>query len=336
MDKGNIWRNVTGKLAGGNSSEENADFEKWLKAEKLNHGVFQRLKEIWDYNPRYVQDTPRIWQKFKNRAVHFEHISSKHRFISYALRLSAILFLLVGTTVMLRKYIQPGSENLVSCNEIYVPNGNRTFIVLPDSSKVWISNNSRLKYPQKFSGETRELFLTGEAYFEVTHNAKKPFVVNIGENRIRVLGTKFSVSAHPEDNVINADLISGKIQMDIQTGEKPGNVQSFTVTPGHRMEYNKKTKTIADSNIPEDFYDYWKNGIYSFKNESLESLASKVNRIYNVEIIFADEQLKHKHYNGSFSVNDNIYNFMEAILQTSVEPIEYRKEGNKLYIKLKK
>jgi len=336
MDSKNIWQNVSGKLAGENTKEQDAALDEWLQAEKTNRNIFERLLEIWNYNPAQVQDTSRMYQKFRNRVGQFEHTSRVHNFVSYGLRISAILLLLVGMTILIQKFILPGNETQLAYNEIFVPKGNRTFVVLPDSTKVWISNSTKLKYPHEFSGKTRELFLTGEAYFEVAHNKHKPFIVNIGANRIKVLGTKFSVTAYPEDNLVRADLISGKIQFDIRSGESSKNYKSFFVTPGHSMEFNKATNTITDSEIPEGFYDYWLHGLYAFKNESLESLARKVKRIYNVEIIFEDEYLKSKRYNGSFSVDDNIFNFIEAIKQTSVEPVEYRLDGNKLFINLKK
>lgn len=336
MDDTKIWTNVSRKLTGEIEPEQEPDFQKWLESEKLNHSIFQRIQEIWNYNPPRIQDNSRIWHKYRNRVSRFERTFRLHTVISYSLRISAILFLLIGITILIQKFSLPVDEKQLTFNEVFVPRGNRSFIVLPDSSKVWISNNSVLKYPHQFSGGKRELFLSGEAYFEVTHDEKKPFIVNIGENRIKVLGTKFSVYAYPEDDIVNADLISGKIQMDIHTGGKNGNFQSYILNPGHRLEYNKKTIAIADSYIPDSFYDYWLHGIYTFKNESLESLAQKVRRIYNIEIIFGDEYLKGKRYNGSFSINDNIFNFIEAIKQTSVEPVEYRLEGTKLFINLKK
>lgn len=337
MDNENIWRNLSGRLVGENSLEEDAALDQWLETEKLNRSVFQRLLEIWDYNPEQLHDTSGIWRKFRARTSPFQQTSRVRTLIHYSLRISAILFLLVSMAVLFQKYILPGNESPIAYNEVFVPRGNRTLVVLPDSSKVWIANSSTLKYPREFSGKTRELFLSGEAYFEVAHNERQPFIVNIGENRIKVLGTRFSVSAYPEDKMVRADLISGKIQFDICSGSTPGRkYKSFLLNPGYSLELNKENNTVTDSKIPEGFYDYWEHGMYAFKNESFESLAGRIERIYNVEIVFEDNYLKNKRYSGSFSVNDNIYNFIEAIRQTSVEPVVYRMEGNKLFINLKK
>jgi ferric-dicitrate binding protein FerR (iron transport regulator) len=206
-------------------------------------------------------------------------------------------------------------------------------MILPDGSKVWLSNNSKIKYPTEFKGKTRELALTGEAYFEVSHNKEKPFIVNIGKNRIKVLGTKFSVSSYPEDNLVRADLISGKIQFDIYAGKDA--FKSFLVKPMQGLVFDKTSRKLSESKIPDGFYDYWHKGIYQFQNETLKRLAVKIDRIYNTEIIFEDARLQNKRFSGIISIDDNIFTFIEAIKSTSIDPIEYRYEKNKLYIKIK-
>ena len=159
--------------------------------------------------------------------------------------------------------------------------------------------------------------------------------MNIGSNRIKVFGTKFSVSAYPEDSIISADLLTGKIQLDIKTGKGVGSYKSFFVKPAHSLVYNKPSGDITTSVIPDGVLNYWKDGLYKFQNESLESLAKKIYRYYNVEIVFKDDYIKTKCFSGSISMHDNIFTFMEAINRTSLEPIDYKYENNKIYIKLK-
>ncbi len=333
MGDDKIWRNISRQLAGESNAEEKTALDEWLNSGSLNRGTYKRLFEIWNYKARQIEDTSRIYRRFRDRVNNYEKNYGVRRFVYYALRIAAILFLLVSISVLINSYFTV-SKSKLTYYEIAVPKGNRTSVVLPDSSKVWISNDSKLKYPSRFTGRSRELFLTGEAYFEVTHDKKKPFIVNIGKNRIRVLGTKFSVYAYPEDNIVEANLLSGKIQFDIYSGGRAKTFHSYTVEPGHSMVYNKTGRIVRESEIPDNFYDYWLKGVYTFKNERLESLARKIKRIYNTEIVFEDDYLKNKRYNGSFSVDDNIFTFMEAIRQTSVEPIEYRFEKNRIFIKL--
>ncbi|WP_319481848.1 FecR domain-containing protein [uncultured Draconibacterium sp.] len=242
---------------------------------------------------------------------------------------AAIIILAVSAGYFLQ---YAGFDNEIAMNEIMVPKGNRTSVVLPDGSKVWLSNGSRLVYPESFVGDFRDVQLEGEGFFEVTHDKKHPFIVNVGKHRIKVLGTKFAVVAYPEDDQVKAELVSGKIQFDIHLGGTEENYKSFMVSPMHSLVYEKASGKMYDSTIPDGFFDYWQKGVYSFKDERFDSLATKISRIYNVEIIFGDEELKSRTFTGTLSVDDNIYTLMEAFKIASGEPFEYTFESGKIYI----
>jgi hypothetical protein len=109
----------------------------------------------------------------------------------------------------------------------------------------------------------------------------------------------------------------------------------FLLKPGYRLTYNKENSKITTQRIQSSYYQYWEKGVYAFKDESFESLAVKIKRIFNVEVVFENEFLKKKTYTGTININDNIFLFMEAIRRTSVEPIEYKFNKNIIYVKLK-
>jgi ferric-dicitrate binding protein FerR (iron transport regulator) len=335
MENDPVWNKIARKLAGESRSDEELAVKEWANRDKLNQGILSRLIEIWEYNPAGSSKSPRIYRTYKNRLNYHEKKHNENSFIFYTLRLAAILFLIVGTAALVNTFFPFYEKQEISWQEISVPRGSRTFILLPDSSKVWLSNNSTLKYPDKFDKTARELYLKGEAYFEVTHDTKTPFVVNMGLDRIKVLGTRFSVTAYPEENTVRADLLDGKIQMDINERKGGDSYRSFIVKPSHSLVYEKTSGKLFSSVIPDGFFDYWKNGIYNFNNESLESLAQKIDRIYNVEIVFENDYLKTKRFSGNLSTDDNIFTFMEAIKRTSLDPIEYSYKNKKIYIKLK-
>jgi len=148
-----------------------------------------------------------------------------------------------------------------------------------------------------------------------------------------VYGTRFSVNAYPEDQYIETSLISGSVVFENDT-EINGKTE-FKIEPGNSLYYNKQSKTVENKKIQSSFYEYWEKGMYSFKDERFETLAIKLKRIFNVEVVFEDEFLKNKTYTGTININDNIFIFMEAIRRTSVQPIEYRFNNNMIYVKLK-
>ncbi len=331
MEQNNIWNTITRKIANEDLKGEEDSLKSWLEEDERNTGTYNRLKEIWNYNPNPLYDSSKVYKKYKSRIDNYQRVHKRRVFYNI-FRIAAVLIFAVSLIYSLNSYFAPTKDRKITYNEIFVPKGSRTSITLPDNSKVWISNNSSLKYPTQFVPGSRELFLSGEAYFEVEHNPENPFIVNIGKDRIKVLGTKFAVTAYPGDNQISTDLLEGSILFDIKKGNE---YKSVEVRSGFGLVYNKTVGNIVEHKIVDGFYNYWKNGIYDFKNESFESLSRKIERIYNVEIVFVDEYLKSKTYSGSFSVNDNIFTFMEAIKKTSVNSIEYTYRDDKIYVKLK-
>ena len=223
-------------------------------------------------------------------------------------------------------------ENLeVSMNEISVPNGSRSHIVFPDGSEALLINGSKISYPEKFTGKTRDIKLEGEAFFTVEHNAEFPFVVNIGEHRVKVLGTEFSVSAYPDDKMVQVDLVSGKVQMDIQ--DKGGNYKSHQLKPFHSLVLDKTSGSLKNIKTPEGLLSYWQEGVYQFKDESFESLALTIERIYNVTVVFKDNRISKSVFTGAFRNDSNIYTIIESFKRASTIPFKYEIENDKIYIK---
>ncbi|MCY1719371.1 FecR domain-containing protein [Prolixibacteraceae bacterium Z1-6] len=331
MDKNTIWENITNKITGEYNNADEKAVQEWINSDKENKKVFNRLLQIWEFNPKQFHDNSTIYHKFKNRKNQFGKRKTVRPFVYYALQISAVLFFVISL-VFLTNYLFQSKNNELVYQQISVPKGSRSSFNLPDGTKVWLSNNSIISFPSKFTGNTRELKLEGEAYFEVTHNKKKPFIVNIGPNRIQVLGTRFSVTAYPGDNEVRADLVEGKIQFDIRNKEDGFN--SYMVKPSHSLVLDQSSGRVYEAKVPDGFYEYWHKGIYEFRNETLEDLAVRIDRIYNTQIIFQDEVLKSKRFSGTISIDDNIFTFIEAVKSTSIEPIDYKYEKNKLYIKL--
>lgn len=332
MDNQKVWENITNKIAGEANDIDEAAVGDWLEQEKQNRKTYDCLNHMWSYNSDPELDTSSIYNKF----LHRKHQHGKKKTVSpivyYSLRIAAVCFFLISSAFIANMIIV-SNKNEVVIQEISVAKGSRSTFNLPDGTKVWLSNNSTIKYPSRFVGKNRELEITGEAYFEVVHNKRNPFIVNIGDNRIKVLGTHFSVSAYPNDNKVCADLIEGRIQFEI--ANKTGGFTSYEVKPSHRLTLDKSTGKLFSSKVPNGFYDYWHKGIYEFRNETLEELALRIDRIYNTELIFEDAKLKQKRFSGTISIDDNIFTFIEAVKSTSKDPIEYRYQENKLYLKLK-
>lgn len=309
---------------------DSKDLLNWVGQSNENHKEYIRYKNLWALLQQGKEmDNKHIEEGLRN--VKSKILKSNKSFvfkevIKYA---AVIMFALISGY-----FIQLLTLNKdIAMNEISVPKGNRTSIILPDGSEAWLTNGSKLIYPDNFKGKTRDVQLMGEAFFTIAHNAKKPFMVKLGEHRVKVLGTEFSVLAYPQDNTIQVDLVSGKVQMDVYNGKGSENYKSVVLQPSHSLVLDKTSGKLSKSKIPDGFFKYWQEGIYRFKDESFISLAKKINRIFGVELIFEDEIIKNRTFTGTFNIDDNIYTMMEVFKQASGEPFDFRVKRNKIYIK---
>ncbi len=175
---------------------------------------------------------------------------------------------------------QPGKEDrLVSYAEIQAPLGSRVTFSLPDGSTGWLNGGSTLKYPVMFAG-SRDVELTGEAYFDVKKNVNKPFNVKAGDINISVLGTRFNVAAYSDDSNVDVVLESGKVRLYDMKIKK-----YIEMEPDERVVYEKKEhKVISKEKVNTRKYSSWKEGKLVFRNDPIEEVAKKLGRWYNVDI----------------------------------------------------
>ena len=308
---------------------ESEELYDWVSESEDKEKEFVRYKNLWALlqsgKEMKEESISRAYQNVLRKAN-----SSASSIIKSVFKYAAIALIAITTGFFMNGIFE---KEEAAINEVAVPKGNRTSVILPDSSKVWLTNGTTLNYPNKFDSKSREVELSGEAYFEVTHNENQPFNVNIGNNRIRVLGTKFAVLAYPDDNIVQTDLISGKVVLDIKIANSS---KSYMVKRSHSLVYDKATGKLSEKIIPVGFYNYWQNGSYEFVDERFEDLAKKVERIYNVKIIFENPDLKEIEFTGTLNIDDNIYTLMEVAKKASGKPFEYTIERNNIYIKNKK
>lgn len=328
MDKEKLITFITSHQSFSNHPE----IIEWINTAAENKNEYIHYKNLWailqrgnDMSEARIKDG---LLKVRNSPQRVKHHFLPLSIIKYAAFILMALFCgyLIGTVRF---------NNEIAMNEVFVPNGNRSSIILPDSTKVWISNGTKIIYPEKFIGKNRIVELEGEGFFNVTHDKDHPFILKIGENRIKVLGTKFAVVAYPGDKLIKAELVSGQILFDVKDSGQVDKYHSYILTPSQNLIFDKSSGKVTKSKMSDNFYDYWLNGVYQFRDESFEELAKKIERIYNVSVTFEDEELKKRLFSGSLSVNDNIFTLMKVFEHAAKEPFIYKYEGTRIYIKKK-
>jgi ferric-dicitrate binding protein FerR (iron transport regulator) len=202
-----------------------------------------------------------------------------------------------------------------------VPPGKRTVLNLPDGTKVWVNSDTRLIYPASFSHDMREIFVNGEIYIDVAKDEKRPFIVKTKDMEVRVLGTKFNITAYEEDDEKTVVLVSGSVQINTKN-----NNDSALLTP-EQMYVNEKGQTHITT-VDTKTYTSWIDGIYFCKNLNLENILQRLSRYYGVEIA-CDPSVGKEIFSGKLDLKENLDSIFDGI--AFAIPISYT-ESNGAYL----
>ena len=210
--------------------------------------------------------------------------------------------------------------------EIVAERGQKSSVTLPDGSRVMINSASTISYTSDYNVKERDVFLSGEAYFEVASNADLPFVVHADEVSVTAVGTEFNVKAYAEDSYVVTTLVEGSVRAE--AGD-----QFELLTQAQESIYDKKADILSAYDVKDLSHAVpWIRNELLFENESLAEIAVTLERMYNVSIIFEDEAVKKYSYTGLIR-NNSLQNVLELISSTS--PVGYRMDSDtiKFYMK---
>jgi transmembrane sensor len=269
---------------------------------KIHHEInIRRNKE--KYNK--VKTLPKVTKWFKSVAAIF--------FIPLLLTVS---YLLSTHNIKSDNYANLAVDSI----EIIAPVGSRTVCQLSDGTEINLNYGSKIKYPHNFTGDTREIKLTGEGYFDVAHNPDKPFIVKTGKLNIKALGTEFNVQAYPDDSIVTTTLVSGEIVIE-ETFTDSATTLLGKMVPGQDVEYHIKTGEINSSIGSIDKHVAWKSGKMIFDNATISEVARRLSRKFNVNII-VEEDIKDYTYTVTF-LDDPLFLILD--LMKEMTPITYKK-----------
>lgn len=361
-----IWTLLTRKLSGEATHTELEELD--MLTGKLPEGsaIIDQITRVWQLSPLHDEDFMEATylahlgrMKDKGIIVSAEeplpaedgaiHPVRKNWFSFNKLVLVLIIivvsaggWILLGSKKSSAKIPAYASEQL---KEIKTPKGARTKIKLPDGSDVWLNAGSKLNYNDKsFDEDTREVSLTGEAYFDVVHNEKKPFIIHTSRISVKVLGTQFNVKAYEEDKTTETSLIVGSVEVSLNNNPsrkyllKPNQklVLSNELPPAATHDAGKKQDLKFDpkAEIMEltylhdeetDVESSWTRNILSFEDELFSDVARKMERWYNVTIVFKNKRWIGEYMSGSFE-KESLEQAMAALKYTT--GFNFKKEGN--------
>ena len=210
-------------------------------------------------------------------------------------------------------------------NQLVIPYGNQSRIVLSDNTVVWLNAGSRLVYPTQFNKKTREVVLFGEAYFDVTKNPDKPFIVKTSNLDVKVLGTKFNISAYAEDNAIQTVLKEGSVVVK----RKGAGIfeKEVVLTPNQMASFDKNTGNTKIQEVDANYFTLWTKGLISFDEIDFVRVTKKLERFYNISINFSDPQKEIIRISGKLDLKRNRKEVMEYLEKVSLSSFEQVNEN---------
>lgn len=203
----------------------------------------------------------------------------------------------------------------------------RQQLQLADGTKVWLSPNSKLGYPVKFDGPERQVSLEGEAFFEVSHDAKHPFIIKSGDLSTTVLGTSFNVTAYTQQHTINVTLVTGKVAVALK-GQN--HTQRDTITANQRIIVDKQALRITKVNYPEAAAFLNKRlGLYDYKGAALQEVSNDLQNQYNIRIQL-DDDLSARTFYGNLNMTDPLNETLNKLC--TVMEVKWKKDGGRYVI----
>ncbi len=202
-------------------------------------------------------------------------------------------------------YKESSEQATPQYNQLNIPNGKQFELALSDGTIVTLNSGSSIKYPVQFvSDQSREVTLIGEAYFKVAKDTNNPFIVNVNDLKVRVLGTEFNLSAYPEDSDITTVLVEGLVGLYNQSTYDQ---QTATlIEPGSKGVYNQSKGDFSVNEVDTNLYTSWKNGRFVFRHEQFKNIIKKLERAYNITIINNNKELGEQYYNASFDMEEEM------------------------------
>jgi transmembrane sensor len=354
---------VTKTLEGNALQEERNELIGWINASEQNRREFEQTESFWNaleilsnhekFNSNEGYDD---FIRSLNKDTTIHPLQNQLKYFNYFIRIAASILLVLGISY-LTYLITKDNTSTIAYFELITPNGSHTQLSLTDGTKIWLNAGSKLRYPSKFIGKTRTVYLEGEAYFNVKKDPKHPFIVQTSDVSVKAMGTTFNVKAYPKEGSIETTLINGIVIVEGNKNKNndlnsiklmPNQKATFIKTNGKLLlnDYERKVLTKSDiktlpikrekeslivtEGVNTELYTSWVENKLMFDNEPFESIALKLERRYGATILFNDNKIKKFRFSGKFP-DISIERALKALQFAS--PFEYEIKQDTIYIK---
>lgn len=210
-----------------------------------------------------------------------------------------------------------------------VPRGNQFDIILSDGTRVWLNSDSRLRFPSVFPGGERRVHLEGEAYFDVSHDSRKPFVVETAAQTLTVLGTEFNIYAYPDDDAVYTTLVDGSVRVRSLSGRA-----ERLLVPNEQARLDAEADAFTVEKVNAKGLTAWKDRVFVFEGDTMEQIMQKLARWYDMEYVFEDPEARNFVARGSFNIPEDVNSILRLIEMSG--DIKFDIQGNRIKVSMTK
>lgn len=305
----------------------------WINASYENRRLFDQFNELWQlsnvvYNEK-LYNTDSGWYSIHQKIAKKRNsgnngirlVKTDQLFIWRVATVAAMLVAALFIGLFFHKSTNSHNNQIVT---IQSPRGEKSKVILSDSTVVWLNSESQLTYSDDFNSDIRLVTLSGEGYFDVKKDQNRPFVIRTPNVDIRVFGTRFNLCSYPGEQLTEATLEEGKIGALIQGKTKP-----VVIDPGQRMVFDKQSGEISLNEVNTDLYTSWKENKLKFDNALFGDVVKKLERWYDIKIIL-DKDLK---YTERYTMTIKTESLLEVLKRLRLTtPMSYKINEEKVFI----
>lgn len=324
---GDILSYFTGRKV---SDELKERVHRHLLSSKDDPAALEAMKQIWDSLDDERADEASVDKAYNAIAarlsLHTKQRMRWHKWLKVAVMWVIPLFVTgVAAIVGVDSYNQREAIASVEILSHFTASGERDSLLLPDGTKIWLNGGSTIMYPSDFANATRKVALVGEAYFDV-EKGEKPFVVDVNGMSVQVLGTRFNLTAYPQDSKVIATLATGSIAATFDDID-----EKYVLKPSEQLVYDRTTGKVAIGRVTTESYTSWHCGVVTIDDTRFEEVVRILEQAYGVEIHVRNKSFNNEVLHAHFSISDNIEDVLEVV-KMLIPGMSYTKEGRDIYI----
>lgn len=322
MNNDRLQELMTRSLSGEATAEELQQLEILLAEDGMALSRYKLLQQFWQQHDAVAQ--PAVEESLHNLLDKLELTPTTMTAAPKVIRLKRIWRTVAAAVILLTMgsiaywYFNSQQKPAGAIADLLVKHntrGTKSIIELTDGSKIWLNADSKLQYPEVFTGNTREVYLNGEAFFEIAKNATRPFIIHLANGTVRVLGTSFNIRAYDNEKTVETSVATGKVAFIPKMQHHKKTVDTFLITSNNKVLYTLEEERVdvVPTLAAED--KAWTEGRLIFKALTLEEIAIELERNFGKKVTFVDDAVKDYRLTGSFQ-NNSLDEIMYYLTQT--------------------